>query len=220
MTDRREIDTNFFTPGAIADPYSLYDQLRSEGSVVWNTTMHGWNVFGFSEVSQVLSDSGQKFAMLSRELADSFEVPNMVAVDGPLHRRLRNVLAGRFSRSAIAAWEQRVTDVVTDLSRPLEQAQRSYDLIADFTMVPTVIVADMLSVPADRYPDFKRWSHDVVSNLAWGAEDDQTKAVMLRASDELNAYVPYELEVAPQYTLRECRFRPHVLSCGGLSGAS
>ena len=156
--------------------------------------------------------------MLSRELADSFEVPNMVAVDGPLHRRLRNVLAGRFSRSAIAAWEQRVTDVVTDLSRPLEQAQRSYDLIADFTMVPTVIVADMLSVPADRYPDFKRWSHDVVEPGVGsrGRSDEGGNAAGVRRAQRLRAL---RARGRSAVHVARCRFRPR-LSCGGLSGAS
>lgn len=59
------IDTNFFTPEAIDDPYSLYDQLRPHGNVVFNDLMQGWNVFGFDEVTTVLTDGGERFTELN-----------------------------------------------------------------------------------------------------------------------------------------------------------
>jgi cytochrome P450 len=56
---------------------------------------------------------------------------------------------------------------------PLANGQPSFDLIADFTMIPTVIVAEMLGVPPERHDDFRRWSHDIVSNLAYGSESEE-----------------------------------------------
>jgi cytochrome P450 len=192
MTPR--IDINFHTPAGIADPYSIYDEARSVGNVVWNDAMQGWNVFGFDEVSSVLTDQGERFTMLSSELAYWMEAPNLITTDGPYQRRLRAALSPRFTRSAIAKWEQRVTEVVEQLLAPLREGSRSYDMIADFTMIPTVIVADMVGVPPDRYEDFRRWSHEIVSNLAWGAEQEEVQAIMRRASVEINEYVRQEMD--------------------------
>jgi cytochrome P450 len=61
-------------------------------------------------------------------------------------------------------------------------------------MVPTIIVAEMLGVPEDRHADFRRWSKTIVSNLAWGHEDEDVRAAMLAAATELNAYLREEIE--------------------------
>jgi cytochrome P450 len=61
-------------------------------------------------------------------------------------------------------------------------------------MIPTVIVADMLGVRSDRYDDFQRWSHAIVSNLAWGAEREEIQAIMRRAAVEINEYIREEME--------------------------
>jgi cytochrome P450 len=192
----RRIDTNFFTPEAIADPFSLYDDLRSRGSVFWNDLMHAWNVFGFDEVSAVLSDRGERYVEVNGdpELIYWFEAPNMITVDGSYHRRLRGAIEPMFTRSATAKWEQRVREVVEELVTPLADGTRGYDLIADFTMIPTIIVADMLGVPPERYDDFRRWSHEIVSNLAYGSEQEEARATMKRAAVEINQYVAEEME--------------------------
>jgi cytochrome P450 len=189
-----QTDTNFYTPEAVADPYSIYDNLRTLGSVVWNEAMQGWNVFGFDEVSEVLADGGERFTMLSSQLAYWFEAPNVITVDGPYQRRLRAALSPHFTRSAIARWEQRVREVVEELLTPLREGSRSYEIIADFTMIPTVIVADMLGVPPDHYQDFRRWSHEINSNLAWGAEKEEIQAIMRRTAVEINEYIRLEMD--------------------------
>jgi cytochrome P450 len=190
------IDTNFFTAEAIDDPYSLYDQLRLHGDVVFNDLMQGWNVFGFDEVTTVLTDGGDRFTELNGdpELIYWFDAPNMITVDGPYHRRLRGGLAPLFTRSSVAKWEQRVREVVDELVGPLTAGSQSYDLIADFTMIPTVIVADMLGIPPERYDDFRRWSHEIVSNLAYGSESEEAQKSMRRASVEINQYILEEMD--------------------------
>lgn len=188
------IDINFHTADMIMDPYSVYDQMWDGKAVAWNEAMQGWNVFGFDEVSEILSDTGERFNMLSSQLAYWFEAPNLIVVDGPYQKRLRKALSPYFTRSAIAKWKQRVHDVVEELVSPLKDGTRSYDVIADFTMIPTVIVADLLGVQPERYEDFRRWSHEIVSNLAWGAELEEVQAIMRRASVEINEYIRSEMD--------------------------
>jgi cytochrome P450 len=195
MTAKR-LDTNFFGPAFKEDPFPLYEDIRAVGNVVWNESLPGWMVVGYDEGVSVMTDPGDRFAILSGdpELTFWFEAPNMITLDGPEHRRLRGALSPLFTRGAIATWEQRVAEVVEELLAPLVAGHESFDLIADFTMLPTVIVADMLGVPEDRYPEFRRWSHDIVTNLAFGMEDDEGRQVLRRAATEINQYIKEEIE--------------------------
>jgi cytochrome P450 len=188
------LDLNFFERAAIENPFPLYEEIRSVGNVVWNELLGGWMVVGFDESSTVLTDKGEHFTEINSdpELIFWFDAPNMITVDGPTHQRLRGGLASLFTRSAVAKMEQRVEAVVDQLLTPLG-ASSEFDL-ADFTMIPTVIVAEMLGVPEEHHGDFRRWSHEIVSNLAYGHEDEQVREVMHRAAREVNAYLGEEIE--------------------------
>jgi cytochrome P450 len=118
----------------------------------------------------------------------------LISVDGPYHRRLRGALAPLFTRSATARWEKRVGEVVEGMLAPLVAGDDSFDLIQDFTLLPTVIVADMLGVPQERYGDFRRWSHDMVTNLSWGFEDEQIRAMLRQTATEINDYLRDEID--------------------------
>src|SRR5258708_20064516 len=52
----------------------------------------------------------------------------------------------------------------------------------------------MLGVADDGHEDFQRWSHDIVTNLAFGMEDDQSREVLRRAATEINQYLVEEIE--------------------------
>jgi cytochrome P450 len=192
--DWRQLDVNFLGPDAIRDPFPLYEQVRSVGNVVRNGAMQGWMVIGFDEVTHVLTD-GPAFAEMNSdpELVFWFDAPNMITVDGAEHRRLRGALAPLFTRSAVAKWEARVREVVDDLLVPLAGGSE-IDLIADFTMIPTIIVAEMLGIPPERHRDFVRWSHDIASNLSYGNEVPEVREVMRRAATEVNDYLREEIE--------------------------
>ena len=192
---RKELDTNFFEPAFMEDPYAFYDRIREVGNVVWNDTLQGWVIVGFDEAVEVLTDP-ERFLILSGDpqMTFWFEAPNMITTDGPIHRRLRGALSPLFTRSAVAKWEQRVAEVVGDLLEPLVHGRDSFDLISEFTVLPTVIVSEMLGVPEDRHDDFQRWSHDIVTNLAFGMEDEEGKNILRKAATEINAYLREEIE--------------------------
>ncbi|MDA8047237.1 MAG: cytochrome P450 [Actinomycetota bacterium] len=192
----KQVDTNFFDPAYMEDPFPLYEEVRAVGNVVWNQLLEGWVVVGYEEGLSVLTDDGGRFTTLSGdpEITFWFEAPNMIATDGPEHRRLRNALAPLFTRREVARWEARITEVVGRLVDPMTTGGSSFDLIADFTTLPTLIVAEMLGVPADRQEDLQRWSHDIVTNLAFGMEDEAGRDLLRRAATEINEYLREEIE--------------------------
>jgi cytochrome P450 len=192
----KRLDINFFDRPAIENPWPLYEQVRGTGRVVWNEFIHGWMVTGFDDCREVLTDDGERFSAVPSDprVLPWFEAPTMISSDGADHQRLRKCLAPMITRRAVEHWEERVDAVVEQLLAPLAAGDASYDLIADFTMVPTIIVAEMLGVPEERHGDFRRWSNTIVSNLSYGHEDERGRAAMAAASAELNAYLREEIE--------------------------
>jgi cytochrome P450 len=190
-----QLDINFFDRAIIADPFPYYEQIRALGPVVWNESMHGWMVTGWDDCTQVLGDTGGRFVMMNSdpEIFPWFEDQNMITVDGDVHHRLRTCLAPLFTRRAVAHWERRVREVVDELLAPLAEGGVSFDLIADFTQVPTIIVAEMLGVPRARHDDFMRWSSTISGGLAYGHEDAAARARLKQASAELNTYLREEI---------------------------
>ena len=41
---RKQLDTNFFDPAFMEDPFPLYEEIRAVGNVVWNGLLPGWVV--------------------------------------------------------------------------------------------------------------------------------------------------------------------------------
>jgi cytochrome P450 len=193
---RPELAVNFFTPEAIQDPYPLYEQVRAVGDIVWNPVMQCWITVGYDVSRDVLSDGGERFLILSGdpELTFWFEAPNVITVDGEHHRRLRGALYPLFTRQAVARWETRVRQVVDDMLAPLVAGADRVELMSDLTTLPTVIVADLLGVPQERYDDMHRWSDTIAGNLSFGMEDEATRAKMRTASDEINTYLREEMQ--------------------------
>jgi cytochrome P450 len=193
--ETKRFDVNLFDRSVVEDPFPLYEEIRAAGRVVWNDTIQAWMAAGFDDCSTVLAD-GERFREMSGdpEMFPWYEAPNMITVDGAEHQRLRGPLAPSFVRSTVAEWAPRIRAVVDQLLTPLAEGADSFDIIADFTMIPTIIIAEMLGVPEERHEDFRRWSHEIVSNIAFGHESSEGRAVLLRAVDELNAYMREEIE--------------------------
>jgi cytochrome P450 len=193
---RPQVDSNFFDPAYLSDPYPFYDEIRAVANVVWNDVINGWVIVSFDECAQVFVDPGDKIGVMSGdpEITFWFEGDNMIGSDGALHKRLRGALAPLFTRQATAKWEKRVREVVDRLFDPIAAGGHSFDLIADFTVIPTLIVSEMLGVPDDRQDDFQRWSHDIVTNLAFGLESEENTSILREASTEINAFLKEEIQ--------------------------
>jgi cytochrome P450 len=151
---------------------------------------------GFQDCREVLTDDGMRFSEFPSdpEILPWFEAPTMISTDGAEHHRLRACLTPLFTRRRVDRWERRVEEVVEQLLAPLAAGDETFDLIADFTMVPTIIVAEMLGVPEERHGDFRRWSNAIVGNLAFGHENLDARAVLARTAVELNQYLAEEIE--------------------------
>ena len=200
------LDVNFFDRTIIEDPFPSYEAVRSAGRVVWNDVLHAWMLPGFDDCKAVLSDPNRFSNAQYRDPAKVwwYEAPNMVTVDPPEHHRLRNPLTPMFTRTAVGRLEEPVTDIVNELLEPLVATGEDFDVIRDFTMIPTVVLAGMIGVPKERREDFRRWSSTIAGSLAYGNEDPQALERMRQATDELKDYLTEEVQRHRQEQPDEC----------------
>ena len=106
---------------------------------------------------------------------------------------MRGPMAKYFTPNYVQKWDGRIREVVDEILTPLAQG-REFDLIRDFTMIPIVIVAEMLGVPDSFYDDFLRLSHTVNTDVAFGRETPEARRSMEDGLAELNAYLDVEME--------------------------
>lgn len=183
----------------VAAPYELYERIRTAGPVVWTEASQGWMVTGFDECVEVLRDpKGKRFGVVGArrpEVTFWFDAPNMIIADGAEHRRLRQGVSPYFTPSTVVkTWEARVREVVEQQLAPIAAGRTVIDLEEDFTKIPVIIVAELLGVPEERHDDFRRWSMEIISNLKFGHENPEGRAIMDRAIAELNEYLDTEIE--------------------------
>jgi cytochrome P450 len=190
------LDVNFFDRAVIEDPYGIYEEIRAAGPVVWNDVLQAWMLPNYADCVATLSDPSRFSVAIYRDPKKVwwFEAPNMVMLDPPEQHRLRKPLTPMLTRSAVTRWEERVGEVVDELLAPLAAGSGDYDVIQDFALIPTVILAEMIGVPKDRQEDFRRWSSTIAGSTTYGQEDPATLEAMKRANEELKAYLEEEFD--------------------------
>jgi cytochrome P450 PksS len=88
---------------------------------------------------------------------------NMLDLDEPDHRRLRALVQQAFTPQRIEPMHARILALSTAL---LDQAGRSgrIDLVRDYAApIPTIIIAEMLGIPAAHRARFQRWTSRIVA---------------------------------------------------------
>jgi cytochrome P450 len=106
----------------------------------------------------------------------------MLGMDEPEHGRHRALVSKVFSQKALARWEDNLVGKVgNELIDGFARVGKA-DLVKDFTFpYPTQIIAGLLGLPRDDYPQFQRWS---ISLLSFTINPERGKA----ASEALVKY--------------------------------
>ncbi|OBG58360.1 MULTISPECIES: cytochrome P450 [unclassified Mycobacterium] len=89
----------------------------------------------------------------------------MLGMDEPVHGRLRSLVSKAFSQKALARWEDELVGRVGNSLIDKFAANGKADLVKEFTFdYPSQIIAGLLGLPEEDYPQFQRWS---ISLLSW-----------------------------------------------------
>ncbi len=160
--------------GDVRDPYTELARLRREEPVQrldtsgmpHEETKPVFIVYRYEEAQQLLRDnetfsSSGVIAAFGPVLGEGV----MLGMDEPVHGRLRSLVSKAFAQKALARWEDelvgRVANSLIDKFAPNGKA----DLVKEFTFdYPSQIIAGLLGLPEEDYPQFQRWS---ISLLSW-----------------------------------------------------
>ena len=206
---------NIAARGHKSDPYPFYARLRDDHPVFPLTLPDKrtiWLITRYEDVANVLKDI--RFVKNPANVADRFNVTrqpwmpgfarplihHMLNQDKQAHARLRGLVNKAFSPSRILQMAPQIHEVAEMLLKRIRGRKR-IDLIADFALpFPTIIIAEMLGVPACDRERFIRWTNVImqISTSKWG---------MFRSVPSVWAFVRYlrkfirSRQLAPQEDL-------------------
>jgi cytochrome P450 len=199
MKSATELSLNrLFEQEVLADPYPLYDLLRSEDPVHWDPYLRGWVVTRYDDVVHALQRYSATLKHTPEELSAmgmedmapilTVMVRQMRFLDPSVHMRVRTLASRAFTPRRVEQLESHIQEIVDGL---LDDAQErgGMDVIADLGRpLPSIVMAELLGVPVEDWPLLIRWAADFGSVLGNFQYNPDRVAAVRRSLDEMSAY--------------------------------
>jgi pimeloyl-[acyl-carrier protein] synthase len=199
-------------PEVLADPYPLYQRLRSEAPVHWDPYLHAWIVTRYEDVITVLTRFSAERAP-SPEYFEALGAPEVSPIakvmvkqmlfrDGQAHARLRKLAAGAFMPARVRVLRDSIQETATRLIDDIQaRGTGRMDLLADFAEpLPAIVTAAMLGVPIADHVKLKNWSVTFAEMLGNFQHNPDRLPGVLEAVEHLSDYF--------QNAIREQRIYP------------
>ena len=162
-------------PQVLANPYPLYQRLRSQDPVHWDPFLHVWVVTRYTDVVQVLNEFSADRTPTPDQLTvmglaalgpiAAVMVKQMLFLDAPKHTRLRGLASQAFTPRRVQVLRQHIQEITDRLIDAVLPAGRM-DVIADLAEpLPAIVTAELLGVPAAHHQQLKLWSQDFAEML-------------------------------------------------------
>ncbi|WP_176357701.1 cytochrome P450 [Mycobacterium persicum] len=159
--------------GDVRDPYTELARLRREQPVQridFSAMPHEESkpvfiVYRHEDVAQLLRDNETfSSAIIIDAFGDVLGRHVMLGMDEPEHGRHRALVAKAFSQKALARWEDELIGNVGNELIDRFAGRGHADLVKEFTFpYLTQIIAGLLGLPREDYPQFQRWSISLLS---------------------------------------------------------
>ncbi|ORV98301.1 cytochrome P450 [Mycobacterium kyorinense] len=176
--------------GDVRDPYTELARLRREEPVQridFSGMPHEeskpvFMVYRYEEVQQMLRDNETfSSAIIIDAFGDVLGKHVMLGMDEPEHGRHRSLVAKAFSQKALARWEDELIGKVGNELIDQFAPRGSADLVKEFTFpYPTQVIAALLGLPREDYPQFQRWS---ISLLSFTVNPERGRAASAALTD-------------------------------------
>src|SRR5882672_7522440 len=185
-------------PQVLANPYPLYERLRTEAPVHWDPYLHAWVVTRYADVVTVLHHfsanrmpTPEQFAAIGlAELGPVAQVmvKQMLFMDAPDHTRLRSLASTAFTPARVEALRSHIKEILDNLLGPLLDAGRM-DVIADLASpLPAIVTAEMMGVPTADANQLKDWSADFAEVLGNFQHNPDRASRTLKCVEEMTSY--------------------------------
>src|SRR5262245_32157947 len=122
-------------------------------------------VYRYDEILEVLREN-ETFSsgIVTNVFGDVFGSSVMLGMDEPEHRRYRSLVSAAFTQRALARRQDALVErVANELIDGFVEQGRA-ELVREFTFpYPTQIIASLLGLPREDFPQFQRWSISLLS---------------------------------------------------------
>jgi len=195
------------SPAGRADPYRVFAKLRAKGPVI-HVPKVNWIVPRYAEAAAVLRDP-----RFSSDFDKRVERPGwdlearrawreqhisartmrdfMLFKDDPDHGRLRKLVSGAFTPRVVEAMRGRIETIANELLDAVEPAG-GMDLIPDFAYpVPMTVICELLGVPAEDRPSFRRWTSTFARVLDPVASPEEEAKLTAAGDEAMEGFVAY-----------------------------
>jgi cytochrome P450 len=185
-------------PDVLANPYPLYDLLRTEDPVHWDPYLHTWVVTRYKDVLTVLHDYSANRTPTPEKLEAiglSYLTPiakvlikQMLFLDPPAHTRIRNLAAEAFTPWRVEVLRTHIQEIANSLLDKV-QAKGRMEVLADFAVpLPAIVTAEMLGMPTSDYAQLKEWT-EVFAEVLGNFQHNPGRAYqVIKSLEEMTAY--------------------------------
>lgn len=156
----------------VAQQYRWFQQMRAEQPVWRDDASECWHVFRYADVQRVLTDHAGFSSSFRRRIRvrPALSAPTLIEMDPPQHGQYRGLIAPAFTPRALARLNGRIAAIVQELLDRVRSTGRM-EVIGDLAYpLPSTVIAEMLGVPAEDRPMFKRWADALFSSQVSDAE--------------------------------------------------
>jgi cytochrome P450 len=161
---------DIFDPAYVADPFPIWDDLRS-GCPIAHSDEHGgsWLPTRYEDVAAIAHDvehfSSRNVSVVAPVESDDDLLPDglpPISADPPEHTWSRRLLLPWFSHKRVAEYEVGTRDLCRRLASEIATRGRG-DAAADYAQqIPVRVIAAVLGVPDDMSDTFTGWVRDVL----------------------------------------------------------
>jgi len=167
----------------LGDPYPALRRLRREDPVHWHAKAACWCITKHADVERV-SRNPQLFTStrgvvlgIGPESRPPGVPPAILEMDPPDHNRHRKLVIQAFAPRAIAALEPRIRAIARE-SLDAVPVGEPVDFVGAVSIpLPMFVIAEMMGVPREDWPEFRGWS-DAIVRSAGGLRDAATDAAL------------------------------------------
>jgi cytochrome P450 len=178
---------NLLDPEVIANPYPLYQRLRSEAPVYWHEGMQAWLISRYADVTSLLRDQRFSSKLTSPDQVEREErrqIEEMMSdlllfSDPPAHTRLRSLLELAFDSFA-QRMRPRIEQITDGLLDAIQDSGRM-DIIGDLAdpLIFTVLT-EFLGVPVNNGVQFRQWMFSFFALMTNAPTTPEQKQEMLQ----------------------------------------
>ncbi len=185
-------------PEVLANPYPLYQRLRSEDPVHWDPYLHAWVVTRYTDVVTVFQKFSADRTPTPEQLTSlglgsltplaKVMVLQMLFLDPPSHGRVRGLASKAFTPRRVELLRSHIQDITNSLLDAV-QDKGEMDIIADLAYpLPAIVTAEMLGVPTSDWRLLTTWSADFAQVLGNFQHNPDRAAQVIKSLEEMTAY--------------------------------